>query len=420
MAKNKGTVKITDIDKIIDRTKQALTYFEDITIENLIFKDNKYSLYFMDDILYITNNDYEIVLTFERQDTKIKANIPLFYVKKHNISLVGDIEYDILNNNINIDGEFNAYNIDGNFSAFKVSNRIDINLNSKQTDSIEDIVKSFNLKDKINDWIIKKVKAKTYNIEKFNIGGDIIDGKFKIDLDSIYAKIHGKNLVMNFRKGASTIVGKSLDVIFEKGNLIFNIQNPKYRNKNISKSKIVIKNLANKNDPILDIKLLVNSMFDDDIHEILKAYKINIPITQTTGKTKALVDININLKNKKVKFIGDFNLKKAKIYIGKSPLFIEKGTIKYDNFTVYIKNTKIKDKWYNSLVNGKVDVKSKKANLNLNIKKLNINSSGTKMIYAENIKTPLLIDYSKPNILFNIPKTKSKFYSTKEKFYYEL
>ncbi len=417
IAKNKGAVKVTDIDKIIDRTKKVLTYFEDITIEELKFKDNKYALYFADDILYITNNDYEIVLTFKRQDRKIKANIPLFYIKKQNISLVGDIEYDIINNNIAIDGEFNAYNIDGNFSAFKISNRIDINLDSKIIDSIEEIIKSLNLNDKLNSWIIDRVKTESYQIKNFYIAGDIIDGKFKIDLDSLYAEIHGEDVTVNFKKGISPVIGTSLDVIFKNGDLIFKIKNPKYRDTNINKSDVVIKNLTNKKeDPILNIKLYLNTMFDKNIHKIINAYKIKIPIYQTNGNTEALINLNVNLKKKKVKFIGDFNLTKAKIKVAKVPLFIKNAFIKYDNYKVYIKDTEIKDKWYNSLVNGIVDIKNKKVNLNLDIKKLNISSSKEKIIYATNLKTPLLIDYSKPNILFKISKLKANFIAQKNKF----
>lgn len=416
IAKNKGAVKVTDIDKIVERTKKALIYFEDITIEELIFKDNKYALYFADEILYITNNDYEIVLTFERKNQKIKANIPLFYIKKQNISLLGDIEYDIKSGSIHMDGKFNAYNIDGNFSALKVSNRIDVNLNSKKTDSIKKIVESFNLNKKLNHWIIDRVKTQSYQVKKFSFGGDVVEGKFKIDLDSIYAKIHGEDATVNFKKGIPSIIGTSLDVIFTNGDLIFNIKNPKYRDTNINKSDIVIKNITNKKDPILNIKLSLNTMFNKNIHEIINAYKIKIPIYQTKGNIEALINLNVNLKKKKVKFIGDFNLTKAKIKIAEVPFFIKNALIKYDNHKVYIKNTEIKDKWYNSLVNGKIDIKSKKVDLNLDIKKLNITSSKEKIIYATNLKTPLLIDYSKPSILFEIPIIKANFIAKKNKF----
>jgi len=416
IAQSKGSVKIVDIDKIVDRTKKALTYFEDITVEELIFKDNKYTLYFVDDILYITNNDYEIVLTFERKNQQINANIPLFYIKKQNISLIGDIVYDIKSSNINIYGKFDAYNIDGNFSASKILNRVELKLNSKETNSIEDIVKSFKLNDKLNSWIIDRVKTESYKVEEFSIAGDIVNGKFNIDLDSMYAKIHGKNAIVDFRKGAFPVMGTSLDVIFKRGDLIFNIKNPKYRDTHINKSTIVIKNLTDKKDPILDIKLLIYTMFDKNIHEILNAYNIKIPVYQNSGETEALVDINVNLKKQKVKFTGDFNLTKAQIKIAKVPLFIKKGVVKYKNKQVYITDTEIKDKWYYSLVDGSIDIKNKNVNLNLDIKKLNITSSGKKIIYAKNIKTDLLIDYSKPDILFKIPKLKADFIAKKSKF----
>jgi P2-related tail formation protein len=99
------------------------------------------------------------------------------------------LEYNLKNNNVSANGYFRGYQISGKFKAKKIDKRISLKIYDVNTTSISKLVKRFKLKSKIEDWIIKKSKAKFYQLKDFNISGTIIDNR----LDNIYcSKCHNK------------------------------------------------------------------------------------------------------------------------------------------------------------------------------------------------------------------------------------
>ncbi len=404
-------VELSNIDTIFDRVKSIFNFFELIEVNKIVFKDNTYKISFVDNALYIINNRFEILLELQREQNIIKANIPLLYVNIEDINIWGKLEYDLSSNNISANGYFRAYGIEGKFKANKIDEKISLNIYDANSTSISKLVKKFGLKSKIEDWIIKKTQAKFYNLVNFDISGDIIDDKFKVDLASINGKLLAQDAFVDFRQGVKPIKTELLTIFYRDKGLEFGLKNPTYMDKNITYGKVTIEDIGGKK-PYLTIFLDVTSRFDNKIHQILKGYNINIPITQLQGLTRAKLEIGVNLKSKKVEVVGDFNLSKGRVAIKKLQLDIQKGNISYANKEVKLKNIILKNRLYKSILNGKVDIKKSLATLELS--RLNFYHKKFKI---SNIKVPFSIYYKK--FLVDIPLLETQIYKKRDKMVFD-
>jgi len=404
-------VELSNIDIIFDRVKSIFNFFEFIEVNKIVFKDNIYKISFVNDALYIINNKFEIFLKLKRDNSIIKADISLLYIKKEDINIWGVVEYNLDNDDIYVNGSFRAYDIEGKFKANKIDKKISLNIYNANSTSISKLVKRFGLKSKIEDWIIKKTQAKFYNLVDFNISGDIKNDKFKVDLASINGKLLAQDAFVNFRKGVKPVKTELLTILYRDNGLEFRLKNPTYMDKSIKYGKVTIEGIGIKK-PYLTVFLDVVSRFDNKIQQILKAYNIKIPIIQLKGLTKANLKIGVNLKSKKVEVEGDFNISKGRVAIKKLKLDIKKGHISYVNREVKLKNIILKNGLYKGVLNGKINLKK-----SLAILELNRLTFYHKKFKISNIKVPFNIYYK--NFLVDIPLLETQIYKKRNKMVFD-
>ncbi|MEH1010654.1 DUF3971 domain-containing protein [Campylobacter concisus] len=110
--------------------------------------------------------------------------------------------------------------------------------------------------------------------------------------------------------------------------LKFNLTAPVYKGKKLDGSNVAINNIFDEKSANLELFIKTNSIYDEAINEILRAYKINVPVRQLSGKMDASLKILIKLDEKSLENFdeksvianGDFKISDAALDIAGSEI----------------------------------------------------------------------------------------------------
>ena len=437
--KSKEKPSFENVDKIFDNIKYLFTFFETIDLKNITFADNHINVIFTDDILYITSDDYEIAGNIHRVGQILTANVSLLYLKKNNIKLKGNFSYDLKNNALSTEGNFDAYNIKGSFIADKRANDVTFKVTSTEFTDLKTLINTFVLNERIKSWIVEKVQVEKYQLNSLTGRGSITNNGFKIDIDTLQGDILFNGVKIYYQKNLDPILAKSFKLIYKDKALYFDLKNPVYKKRSLKGSKIAITGLG-ENKTLLKLDLHMHTPIDNELQKILKSYDIHIPIKHKGSpvdidlkmdiplgkhvkKKKPTVLVNVDLQKGdvwykqvklpllkgKVKFNNQekesiqvaITLKKGTIEIGKTKFPVLGGKGYYENGMVRLDNVHIKESWYEGKVKGKINLKKKNANLNLNAKQISIGDKN-KFFVLKNKKLAFTLDYRK-NLRIIIP-----------------
>ena len=412
--KTKNKSSIIKIDEAFSKIKYIFTYFDYIELNEINFKNNKLELLFIDNLLYVATNDYEVAGEIKKKGNLLVADISLFYIKKENIRVSGKVKYFIKKNRIETTGIFNAYNIDGNFAAFKQNETISFAVNTKEFSDLKTITDRLPIKDVLKSWIAYKIEGKKYKLESFSGSGKVVDGELDINLTSLRGLAIVNDVTLKFKDELKPVLSDELQIKYIDSSLYFALKNPTYNGRDLNGSRVSIESFKKDDIPKLKLNLHVMSNIDDNLQELLKAYHIEIPISQNGELVNADVNISIPLKktNKhKIHALVDAKVKNSKIVFDSGfKLGVKEATVTYANGLVAIKDAKLKDKFYKGVANLNIYIKKKKIKLLLNVDRLNIG----KNFILKNKKLKINIDYKKfivsiPSLDVSIIKRDKKF-----------
>jgi len=441
--KSKADPSFKNIDKTFDTIKYLFTFFDYIELEKIHFDNNELKIIFADNILYVTSDDYEIAGNIERVGQKLVAEVSLLYIKKDDINIVGELTYDLQQDRLETKGSFDAYHIKGNFDATKEDNTIVFVINSEQFSDLKTLINKFPLKPSIKSWIVDKVKAKKYTLHYLSGKGNIGKEGFQLDYDALRGEILFNEVEIFYKKGLSPVLSKNLLLNYREKGLYFDLENPTYDGRDLNGSKVSIENIVGEKPTVLVLNLHIQSIIDNVVQKILKAYnldipvyqkgdpakldiKIDIPLKQGVGKTTVAVNVDLNRSvvkynqltlpllsgrvtydsQKKQSIRVDALLDKGTVNIYKTKLPVKSGYIHYAKDNVSLKNVYLKSNWYEGKVDGKISLKKKRAALQFDVKKIAIGKK-EKFFVLTKKRVPLTLNYSK-NIVANIPSLKLK------------
>jgi len=437
--KSKAKPSFENIDKTFDNIKYLFTLFDTIDLKNVTFEDNHIDIIFTDDILYITSDDYEIAGNIHRIGQTLTANVSLLYLKKNNITLNGNLSYDLKSNALHTAGDFNAYNIKGSFIADKQGDDVTFKVTSTEFTDLKTLINTFTLTKGVKSWIVERVQAKKYKLNSLTGRGSITNNGFKMDFDTLQADILFDGVKIYYQKTLDPILAKNFKLTYKNKVLYFDLKEPVYKKRSLKGSKIAITGLGEKKT-LLKLDLHMHTPIDNELQKILKSYNIHIPVKHKGSPVDVDLKIDIPLgtyaKKKKPKVLVNVDLKKGDVWYKqiKLPLLkgqvkfnnqqkesiqvevtLKKGTVKigktklpvlggkgyYNNGMVSLDNVHIKESWYEGKVKGKINLKKKNAKLNLNAKQISIGDK-KKFFLLKNKKLAFTLDYSK-NLRIHIP-----------------
>ena len=437
--KSKAKPSFKNVDKTFDTIKYLFTFFDYIDLKNVTFENNHLNVIFTDDILYITSDDYEIAGNIHRAGQTLTANVSLLYLKKQDITIKGNLSYDLIDSRLSTEGDFDAYNIQGSFIADKRGDEIGFKLSSTEFTDLKTVIETFHLQEGVKAWIVDRVQAKKYQLNTLEGKGYITKNGFKMDFDALQGEMLFDGVKIYYQKTLDPVLAKNLKLTYKHKALYFELGDPVYKKRTLKGSKVAITGLG-EDKTLLKLDLHMLTPIDNELQKILKSYDVNIPVKykgapvdvdfkmdiplgKYAKKKKNSVRVMVDLKQgdiwyKKVKLPLQkgkvtFNnqekesikvsvtLKKGEVKIGKTQLPVLGGKGYYAKGIVTLNNVHIKESWYEGTLKGKINLKKKKADLMLNAKQISIGDK-KKFIVLKNKMLPLTLDYSK-NLQIHVP-----------------
>lgn len=393
----KSKVKTTkqDIKSIIKKVPTVLKYFEKIDIEFLTIKDNKFKILFDNDFIYLDNKYINIASEYKVAGSTIELDLYSIYIKEQEAMFRGKLKLDYYKDILNFFGTYHYKEAQGELNLQATKDFIDFHVSSEKLKNLKFLKSLFRLPEVGEQWMYDNVVGEM----KLNY----LFGKLKTDtLEPILDEIKGDAIITNaeitFNKKVAPVKTKKLHIVFEKGILNFHMLKPKYKNIDIDGSFVKIPNLVNRKGRVqIDIK--AKHILDEDVLEILRAYKINLPIKQLDGQTDAVLFLDVPY-NGDLKVKGTFNIKDANLLLNKFSLYTKEAKVLLNNYDVLITSPSVKHKdMIDTKLKLDINIKTSSAKGEALLKSFLLKSSKSEIINIKDFKSFISVDFKKNTII---------------------
>ena len=323
------------------------TFFQEISLESVqIGDDFKIKILFLDDIFFVDSPYLNIDIKFQN---KQKDGIDRFIVKNlslkdFNVSISGEGSANFDKDDYKFDGNFTSHELNGKLS-FALKDTLltykayDVNAGSIK-DFIAELDSRIHLNSEVKNWIYGYIVADGYHLNEINGKADLKEND--LFLNELNATANAKNLLVKFDKGLPAVNVAEASITLNNSKLKFDLTAPVYKGKKLDGSNVAIKNIFDEKSANLELFIKTNSIYDEAINEILRAYKINVPVRQLSGKMDAGLKILIKLDEKSLENFdeksvianGDFKISDAVLDIAGSKFNAKSALVKLVNTSV--------------------------------------------------------------------------------------
>ncbi|ADG93573.1 conserved hypothetical protein [Arcobacter nitrofigilis DSM 7299] len=400
--KNKKTKvhsSFEDIKSMISKAPMILDLFQSIDIETMKIADNTFKIRLDDDYIYVDNKFVNIASQYSKEGDVLKLNIYSIYLKDLDLLLLGKIKLDLHNNILVFLGNYDYKNLaSGQLNIQSNKEELDFFINSGEMKDIKFIKKYVSLDKIAESWMYDNVKGKIYL--------DYLYGKVNLKtlrpiLKSIKGYARVTDAKVKFHNDLDAVETPLINLQYQNDNLLINLKKPIFKGISIDGSFVDIHDMTSLKYGHVDVTLKATHMLDDNVLGILKAYKINLPIKQLSGKTDANVHLYIPYDSP-MKTFGVFKSKDSTFKINDFEFYSKQGSVDLINSDLIIKDTDFVHK----------DMIDAKVNLNINTKTMDskgdallnkflIKSDNQEIVNIENKKINFGIDF-KENTKFTI------------------
>ena len=322
------------------------TIFQEISLENVqIGDDFKLKILFLDDIFFVDSPYLNVDIKFQNEQ---QDGIDLFSVrnlsfKDFNVSISGEGSADFDKNDYKFEGNFTSHELHGklNFAlkdTFLTYKAYDVEAGSIKN-FIDELDRRIELNSEVKNWIYGYIVADDYEFKEINGKADLAKNNFY--LNDLNATANTKNLLVKFEKGLPAVNVGEANITLKNSKLKFDLISPIYKGKKLDGSSVVINNIFDEKSANLELFIKTKSIYDEAINEILKAYKIIVPVRQLSGKMDASLKILIKLDEKSLENFdeksvianGEFKLSDAVLEIAGSKFNTKNALVKLINTT---------------------------------------------------------------------------------------
>jgi len=320
------------------------TFFQEISLESVqIGDDFKIKILFLDDIFFVDSPYLNIDIKFqkEQQDGIDRFIVKNLSLKDFNVSISGEGSANFDKDDYKFDGNFTSHELNGKLS-FALKDTLltykayDVNAGSIK-DFIAELDSRIHLNSEVKNWIYGYIVADDYHLNEINGKADL--KKNDLFLNELNATANAKNLLVKFDKGLPAVNVAEANITLNNSKLKFDLTAPVYKGKKLDGSNVAINNIFDEKSANLELFIKTNSIYDEAINEILRAYKINVPVRQLSGKMDASLKILIKLDEKSLENFdeksvianGDFKISDAVLDIAGSKFNAKNALVKLVN-----------------------------------------------------------------------------------------
>lgn len=403
-----------DIQKNIQKLPDILNFFQKIEVERLKIKDNEFTITLNDKHLYLDNKFVNISSDLKFAGSSVMLDVHSIYLKDTKLLLRGKSKVNIAKKVVNFFGSYNYKNVEGELNIQLTEDIFDFYINgTKSVKSIAFLKDFFRLGPIAEAWMYDNV---TGDINLNYLYGKIDLNKKAAIMDSLKGQVVINDAKIRFHKDAKTVNTKKLTIDYEDDVLSFDLFNPVYNKSKIYGSKVYIPHLTSEKKGEVVVDLKTKSMLNKDILGILKAYDINLPLIQKSGKLDSSLVLKIPYSaSRKMEVNGEFNVKNATLKLNNFEFFAKKAKVLLKGNNVIIKNSNmVHKKMLNANLDLNINTKTSKATGSALINSFKINSNEDSLVAIKGLKTKLDIDFAK-NTLIDLKALKTKLNISKEK-----
>ena len=365
-------------------------FFSKISIETIHYANETLSLHYEENLFKLDSQHLSVNLIITPiEKWNIDVEIQEAFLKDYALHVNGKARMDFKTKNHSFEGNFEIFGLKGIALLDLKEKLLTYHLqsetfsNKELKDVMDFIVTQVELDPIAKDWIDKNIVGEEYLLHYF-------EGKLNIEtLDYFPEKMHGaatvKNATVSFEPTVPPAHVKKIGIEFKNDKLLFDIHEPTYENRTVNKADVYIYNLIGKGTGIV-VDLNATSKLDAPIHKILHAFKIDVPITQTSGKTDANIRLDIRFLPYDINATGKFKLYPSDFTLSGLPMSTKYGEIKLDNFKITLDNTNLRYKnLFDINATGLYDVKKNRYDGDIDINALLLDFSGTKLLNITNL-----------------------------------
>jgi len=387
------------------------TFFQEISLESVqIGDDFKIKILFLDDIFFVDSPYLNIDIKFQNEqqngvDRFIVRNLSL---KDFNVSISGEGSANFDKDDYKFDGNFTSHELNGKLS-FALKDTLltykayDVNAGSIK-DFITELDSRIHLNSEVKNWIYGYIVADDYHLNEINGKADLKEND--LFLNELNATANAKNLLVKFDKGLPAVNVAEANITLNNSKLKFDLTAPVYKGKKLDGSSVAINNIFDEKSANLELFIKTNSIYDEAINEILRAYKIIVPVRQLSGKMDASLKILIKLDEKSLENFdeksvianGDFKISDAVLDIAGSKFNAKSALVKLVNTSVLnIDASGFGLDFFRA--NAKADINLQKSTGEIKgvIESFDLKEKNDEILAFKNEPFTALLDFSKPS-----------------------
>ncbi len=343
-----SNLSLEESAKIIDNFFLIDQLFASIDIEKLHYKGEQYKVHFSDQTFFVQGNAFNIHMQLTPTDHNafdidiLQANIAPLHLEfsgKGSINL--EKKYLSFENTFTLFGLQGIALIDIKKDLLHYHVQSENFTHTTLNDIMNFIASKSNLDPLVKAWIHEKVIAESYKLH-------FLEGLYNFKTkdfspQNIYAKASLDKAQVFFEPTLPAAHIEHLDITLKNDDLMFDINGTTYEDKALEKVDIVLYHVIAKGTSIV-INLKANSPLDNKIHKILHAFKINIPIVQTTGSTQSNVNLDIKFLPFGVKAKGSFHVLPSTFLLDGLAMSTKSAEVFLEDTSVSLKNTNLRYK----------------------------------------------------------------------------
>lgn len=348
------------------------TFFEEIAIDELLFKEQNASLGYKNSEFYFNNEHFSLKLDLAREGKMLNSSIKELFIKDYNASARGQIFIDTSKDIYDFVGDFNSTHLSFDFKITYGKDSVNYDIKDLNLTSLSNAARlarsNFKFSNQVYEWLNYKIRADLFHF-------DTLKGKVKLlrkgyKIEDLSAKGYAKNLNLRLARGVEPIKVPYISVVLKNERIDFSFDRASFNGYDLSKSKLVATNVLDPKKGVLNVNLISNDLlFDEKAQFLLKSLKINVPLKQLSGKLQTNLDISIPLSPVKNTYQGSFEASNSQVDLAN--FWVQRGKIILSaDKRLELKDFDVNNSFINAKFNANLDLNSKSGVFDTNITRL--------------------------------------------------
>lgn len=378
--------------------------FERIHIINVAFDENNATLVFSNDIYYAESPFLDFVARVEQNGDEFEMNIDELWLKDYDLTLFGKLKSNFKAKTHKFDGNFIGYGISGNLDFNASKNILDYHFSDILANNLRPLIYAIStdtdMSEDLREWLTQKISASEYKIPS-------LVGKLNLKTAEYYPRDiesvgYARDLNVSFHHTLPPARANFAQLTLRNGNLYFDFDKIFYQNADLNSSHVIIERVLEKGTNIF-VNLRTKSLLDEKIGKILKAYDINLPLSQKSGKTDANLTLEIKAVPYDLKTYGNFVLRDSDIEISGAKFHTNHAKIDLNGTKVEINANLAMKGLFDSQISGLIDIHKMRGEFKTNFSSLTI-----KNIYKNTLNTTATLDFNSKDTILKFAKPNVK------------